>query len=219
MTQPEIGKVTAFITRDSAQGRELLVFTHPDAGIQVPAGTMEAGETPEIAVLREVSEETGLTAVRLVAYLGAITPVLDPGWCYLLEPFPLQSAPGGTETGAILTRGYPVSVVDSSGDYDQVCYGFVLEGDMFRHDLSMTGWLPRRLLTTTVRRHLFHLMLTAPTPDRWSIAADGHTFALYWASLDVGLIPSQREWLDLVRERLLAPDDTAGKPADIPKDF
>ena len=42
--QPEIGKVTAFITRDTSAGCELLVFTHPDAGIQVPAGTMEAGE-------------------------------------------------------------------------------------------------------------------------------------------------------------------------------
>jgi 8-oxo-dGTP pyrophosphatase MutT (NUDIX family) len=201
--QPEIGKVTAFITRDGAHGRELLVFTHPDAGIQVPAGTMEHGETPEIAVLREAFEETGLTDLRIVADLGAITPILEPGWCHLLEPFRLLSTPNtGAEAGVLLTRGYPVSIVDSRGDYDQVCYGFIREGDVLHLDPDMTGWLPRRLLTTHVRRHLFHLTPTAPTPDHWSMDADGHSFALYWASFDVELIAPQREWLDLVRAPL-----------------
>ncbi len=204
--QPELGKVTAFITRDTERGRELLVFTRPDAGIQVPAGTMEAGETPEIAVMREAYEETGLTDLRLVAYLGAITPTFDPGWHHLIEQTTLHVTPGDA-TGRILTRGYPVSVLDSSGDYDQVCYGFIHEGDVFRLDLSRTGWLPRRLLTTHIRRHLFHLTPTMPTPERWSTAADGHIFALYWAALDVGLIPSQREWLDGVREHLLGASD------------
>lgn len=202
--QPEIGKVTAFITRDTDAGRELLIFKHPNAGIQLPAGTMETGETPEIAVLREVSEESGLglTAVRIVAYLGAITPTLEPGWCHLLEPFSLLDAPDCVETNILLTRGYPVSIVDSSGEYVQVCYEFIREGDARHPDLSATGWLPRRILTTSVRRHMFHLMISAPTADRWTTAADGHVFELYWASFDVGLIPPQREWLDLVREHL-----------------
>jgi 8-oxo-dGTP pyrophosphatase MutT (NUDIX family) len=51
----------------------LLVFSHPDfpeAGIQVPAGTIEPGEEPEAAVLREAFEETGLIGLTLVAPLG-----------------------------------------------------------------------------------------------------------------------------------------------------
>lgn len=62
-------KVVAYITH----GDRLLVFRHPyvaDAGIQVPAGTIEAGERPEDAVLREATEETGLTGLRLVSCLG-----------------------------------------------------------------------------------------------------------------------------------------------------
>lgn len=43
---------------------------HPDAGIQVPAGTMEDGETPEAAVLREAFEETGLAGLSIVRLLG-----------------------------------------------------------------------------------------------------------------------------------------------------
>ncbi|CAN0515446.1 unnamed protein product, partial [Phaeothamnion confervicola] len=42
----------------------------PEAGVQLPAGTMEAGETPEDAVLREAFEETGLAGLRIVRFLG-----------------------------------------------------------------------------------------------------------------------------------------------------
>jgi len=65
----EIQKVVAYITN----GRRLLVFKHtdfPEAGIQVPAGTVDPGEAPETAVLREAYEEIGLTGLELVRYLG-----------------------------------------------------------------------------------------------------------------------------------------------------
>ncbi len=62
-------KVFAYIT----QGDLLLVFTHadfPEAGIQVPAGTVEPGEDPVDAVMREAYEETGLDNLALDAFLG-----------------------------------------------------------------------------------------------------------------------------------------------------
>lgn len=64
-----VQKVVAYIT----QGTKLLVFRHtehPEAGIQVPTGTISAGETPEEAVLRESEEETGLINLKIQAYLG-----------------------------------------------------------------------------------------------------------------------------------------------------
>ena len=64
-----IDKVLAYVT----WGNELLVFSHPDfpeAGIQVPAGTIEPGEEPEVAAVRETFEETGLSGLTLVAPLG-----------------------------------------------------------------------------------------------------------------------------------------------------
>jgi 8-oxo-dGTP pyrophosphatase MutT (NUDIX family) len=63
-------KVTAFITRAAPGGRDLLLFRHPTAGVQIPAGTVEEGEAIERAVLREVAEETGLENVRLVTLIG-----------------------------------------------------------------------------------------------------------------------------------------------------
>ncbi len=62
----------AYITN----GNRLLLFTHPEspeAGIQVPAGTIEPGESPEDAVMREAREETGLTELKYEKFLAQDT--------------------------------------------------------------------------------------------------------------------------------------------------
>lgn len=64
-------RVYAYITH----GRRLLVFAHtdvPEAGIQVPAGTVRPGEPPYRAVMREAEEETGLIDLELVSFLGRL---------------------------------------------------------------------------------------------------------------------------------------------------
>jgi len=43
----------------------------PEAGIQIPGGTIESGELPEVTVLREAVEETELERLHLVSYLGS----------------------------------------------------------------------------------------------------------------------------------------------------
>jgi len=63
---PALHKVTAFITRGSGPAAELLVFRHPAAGIQLPAGTVEPGERFEVAALREAREESGIDRLRLI---------------------------------------------------------------------------------------------------------------------------------------------------------
>src|SRR5438105_4686554 len=65
-------KVTALIVRESAVGHELLLFQHETAGIQIPAGTVEPGEAPRDAVLREAREETGLQSVAIQQELGFV---------------------------------------------------------------------------------------------------------------------------------------------------
>ncbi|MBG0818389.1 NUDIX domain-containing protein [Planomonospora sp. ID82291] len=72
-------KALCYIVRD---GR-LLVFRHTDysyeeVGIQVPAGSIRAGETPEAAALREAGEETGLKDFTIVRKLGEATYDMSP---------------------------------------------------------------------------------------------------------------------------------------------
>ncbi len=65
-------KVVAYIHRAGPAGPEVLVFEHaghPEAGVQVPAGHVEPGETDEGAVRREIREEAGLE----------VGPVLEVG--------------------------------------------------------------------------------------------------------------------------------------------
>lgn len=67
--KPPVRKAFAYVT----SGTRLLLFTHPDhpeAGIQVPAGTMQRGESPLDAALREAREETHLDALYPGRWLG-----------------------------------------------------------------------------------------------------------------------------------------------------
>ena len=68
-------RLVAYVVRD----RRLLVFDHrdfPEAGTQVPAGTVDDEEEPAMTVVREVFEETGVRA-QLVLELGT-TDALAP---------------------------------------------------------------------------------------------------------------------------------------------
>jgi len=62
-------KSSAYVTG----GAWRLIFRHvafPAAGLKVPAGTIDDGESPVAAALREAQEETGLTRLCLVRALG-----------------------------------------------------------------------------------------------------------------------------------------------------
>jgi 8-oxo-dGTP pyrophosphatase MutT (NUDIX family) len=69
MALPVKLKVMAYITH----GTRLLVFREPDfpdAGIQVPGGSVSPAEPLDTAVMREAREETGLESLQLEAFLG-----------------------------------------------------------------------------------------------------------------------------------------------------
>ncbi len=73
---PEFSKVVCYIIAD----RNVLVFRHrhaPEAGIQVPAGTIEACEEPRSAAKREATEETGRPGFEIVAKVGEMDYIFD----------------------------------------------------------------------------------------------------------------------------------------------
>ena len=196
-------KVTAFVTRSDPGGKQLLLFRHPNAGIQIPAGTVEEGETPEVAVLREVAEETGLTNVRMVALIGQ-QDELPPGFSHVIfHTTPVYSRPDPTSFDwAKLRRGIAVRLQRRDNGFAQITYE---EGDCYPNpsyvSYQITGWVPEETLAFTTRRIFFHLDFDGEAPDHWEQFSDHHLFHLFWAYLDdlPEIIPPQWEWLVLAR--------------------
>jgi 8-oxo-dGTP pyrophosphatase MutT (NUDIX family) len=197
-------KVTAFVTRTSGSRRELLVFRHPTAGVQLPAGTVNPNEAPEDAVSREVTEETGLSALLMRANLGKIEQVMGNTTRMIYRDSMLQSTPqqDATIMRAVLHRGLTVETGDPINGFIKVTFREINHdtGAIFN---SQSGWIPVSSLAERVERHFYHLEVTQDTPNRWSHPADrGHLFDLYWVPLDSdpGLHPAQAGWLDFARE-------------------
>jgi 8-oxo-dGTP pyrophosphatase MutT (NUDIX family) len=63
-------KACPIVLRKVGGRGEVLAFEHPRAGLQLVKGTIEPGETPEAAALRELSEESGISAASVTRALG-----------------------------------------------------------------------------------------------------------------------------------------------------
>lgn len=195
-----VEKVTAFVTRPSPTGPDLLLFRHPNAGIQIPAGTVEDDETPEAAVLREAAEETGLASLSVQRYLGHRDEPPAAGYRLAVEPTAVYSRPDPASFDwAHLRKGIPVKVNRVANGYTHVTYEeFDRVPDPQYVTLCIIGWVPDRALTGKRTRHFFHLQLEGSSEESWTVHIDNHMFTLFWASIDnlPEIIYPQNEWLE-----------------------
>jgi 8-oxo-dGTP pyrophosphatase MutT (NUDIX family) len=100
-------KVLAYITRTHDARLQLLVFDHrdyPDAGTQVPAGTVEDGEPVEAALWREVWEETGLKTAQL-KLIRKLAEHVSQEWQTVRHVYHLATLDALPDTWTQLVRG------------------------------------------------------------------------------------------------------------------
>ena len=202
-----LSKVTAFITRASPTGRELLLIRHPYAGVQIPAGTVEPDETPEHAVLREAHEETGLTHFLPGHYLGCLDELRPEGSWVVRQQTPVHARPYlGSFEWAYFRRGLAVRELRQQAGFVQVTYeewDHLLEPQFITYQI--TGWVPTLALCRGTRRHFYHLPVPGgELPQNWRQQADQHDFELFWAPLEAppDIIYPQDEWLEYARQKL-----------------
>ncbi|WP_445477592.1 NUDIX hydrolase [Lysinibacillus irui] len=129
-----VEKAFGYITREREEQIQVLVFEQNTigAGIQVPKGTVEEGETPLEAVKREMFEETGLTSLvvqGLIAqdYFNHPSGILQKRYFYHLttneSPDSWQHHPTGLNEGDLLFSFYWISAEQDAllakghGDY------------------------------------------------------------------------------------------------------
>jgi 8-oxo-dGTP pyrophosphatase MutT (NUDIX family) len=203
--EPFLEKVTAFVLRPAAAGRELLIFRHPTAGYQLPAGTVEPGEDPLCAAVREVAEETGLAA-RVCEYLGTQDRPAPAGWAMPFKPWTaLRTAPRADAPAEQLARSWVLTGA-AQGEYV-----FVrreernLNKTPARLLWAQEGWVLRSELALGTRRHFYRLAPLVATPADWDQLADqDHVFHLFWvpAARLPQLAGEQNEWLAYLPKRL-----------------
>jgi 8-oxo-dGTP pyrophosphatase MutT (NUDIX family) len=204
----ELRKVTAFITRGSGADGGLLVFRHTASGVQVPAGTVEPGESFEDAVLREALEETGLADLKIVRFLGVRPYDLSGGTRVLLNTVKLRLGPDldAPATGWSLRGGLMVEVREWSGPSARVVYQESdLEDESFVF-ARFEGWVPSEALASSQVRAFFHLCTEALNSDVWEIEEGRYVFKLYWTPLSPRprLVAGQDEWVEEFYAELLA---------------
>ncbi len=204
-----VHKVTAFITRDHNNRREILVFQHPTAGIQLPAGTVELGENIETAVVREAQEETGIQTFHIQAHLGGIKNELREGECIITQTIRARLEPNKKSMPyeRAFGRGVTVTFHESIHGWSHISYN---EYNQVPNPQSIRwrvdGWVPDNAISHDKPRHFYHLTTPEETPERWTIIADGkHTFEPFWTLLSPkpDLISPQDGWLDTVYEQLI----------------
>ena len=205
-----VQKVTAFIVREKDGLKELLVFKHPTAGVQIPAGTVEEGEDIETAVKREAYEETGLQLVEIENYLGCFENELEDNQRIIAETTQVYIEPN---SAAIpykrkLPKGLTVDCLSAQEDFTHISY-IEYEYDTFhkpiRIDTNITGWVPNENLSAQKKRHFFLMSTQEETSDAWELKSDlGHIFKPYWTPLSPkpNIIPPQDKWLDFVYEKI-----------------
>ena len=205
-----IQKVTAFIVRERSGVKELLVFKHPTAGVQIPAGTVEEGEDLETAVKREAYEETGLQSVEIENYLGCFENELESNQRIIAETTRVYIEPN---LNAIpykrkLPKGLTVDYLSTQEDFTYISY-IEYEYDKFHKpiciDANITGWVPNENLSAEKKRHFFLMSTQEETADAWELKSDlGHIFKPYWTPLSPKpkIISPQDRWLDFVYEKI-----------------
>ena len=186
----------------------LLVFKHPTAGIQIPAGTVEAGEDIETAVIRETYEETGLQNVNIEKYLGYFENELAEQERIITQTTKVYIKP---DLNAIpykekLTRGLTVAYHSTHNGFTHVTY---FEYNQFPDPTyvayNISGWVPNKNLSNQKTRHFFQLSTTEETEDRWELKSDrGHIFQPYWTPLSPKpeIVSPQNRWLDYIYEKI-----------------
>jgi len=195
-----IEKVVAFIIRKKENQPQLLIFKHPANGYQIPAGTVEENEELEVALRREVAEETGLKKVQIIQKLGENTIFLDQNQAVLTQTLRFFSWPAqaAKRNGPLCTRGLKVNTFERKVGFTRVRYEeFDLSKEPHTLLSESEGWLPSEFLTREIKQH-FYLLTVSDDRDNWGIQSDfGHTFECQWVNVDS--IPtlswSQSEWL------------------------
>jgi len=86
-------KVCPVLLRRVGSAPEVLAFEHPEAGYQLIKGSIESGESIEVAALRELAEESGIEHAVVTRNLGIWHSDFEGQVWEFIECAPIQVLP------------------------------------------------------------------------------------------------------------------------------
>jgi len=192
-------KVSVLTLRYVAGRPQLLTFLHPQAGRQIPAGSVDPGETTREAAERELAEETGVMSLNKLFELDQRIEELGNN-AVALKDVRLKLAPTSqaSDTSMTIKRGHRVEIKEAEGGWlrvKQVLFDLTQEPPIRLPGAE--GWASAAAFCTKVRRTFFFAEAADTGHNRWDHAADGHLFQIEWVDLesDISLVEGQIEWL------------------------
>lgn len=200
MEQNVLKKVTVFVIREKNGKKQVLLFQHPSAGIQIPAGTVEVGENTLEAAIREMKEETGITTFDKIECVGKENTRLEKNYAMIFtRPIAYSRPDKDSFDWCTFRRGIKVTVNRKSEN------GFTLvsykEFDDFYNPTyityEVTGWVTDDSLAYNMSRDFYMVSTSSCMEDSWEKFTDNHTFRLFWADIDnlPMIVTPQDQWI------------------------
>lgn len=206
MATDTIKKVTVFVISEESPSR-ILLFRHPLAGIQLPAGTVEPGEEILDAARREVWEETGLKVMSQGKVLGSRTEELEENQVVMMHDVRTARLDRCDDVKATFCRGHKAWVIGSRpGEVHLKVETYDYNATPPLVSSSIEGWVDAGAVVDSIERTFVVFKHRGNTNDSWERYADGHVFQVFWTECqEASLVEGQQSWLDDHIERLIHP--------------
>lgn len=186
-----LNKITVIIR--NSMTRKIACFKHPNAGYQLPAGSVEYNESIIDGAIREAFEELGIDISRdKLSIIKSDTVQLADEKYILLNDVNVKIAPNDIAMNlGFLKRGRTVEVMQEKDDWVQIKY--FEWNDLEKKDFvsgQLVGWVYKDNLSKKYRRH--YVYCNTSSEIKQLTETDDHQFLPFWLD-DVKLIIDEQK--------------------------
>ena len=198
-------KITIFILRNMK--KEILVFRHEDSSIQIPAGTIEEGESIIESAIREMYEETGINRneIENIEELDTkLNELLEHEVIIEKESNIFSRSREDSINWIKIRKGITVNKIREQTGYSLIEYrewNNEIEKDYFTYEIC--GWINSDNISHNKIRN-FVVINVKTEKEIWNTFSDCHTFNHYFVNTKEipKLLPNQERWKTVLNKYL-----------------